>query len=392
MKTKLNFFGFSQNVFFLSLISFFNDIGGETIKRAIPLYLTNVLGVKTSVVGLIEGIADATPQLFQPISGYLSDLTQKRKPIIVVGQAMRSIMIFLYAATTWPQVMLLRFLDRTGKGVAGAARDALISVSSEKEHIGRSFGLSRALDNAGAVIGMLLAGGIIYLIGQGATQMTQPIFQRIVLLAVGPLLISLAILVLFIRDVPVAPTRHRLTLHNQLGSKYYLFLFLSLLFTIGNSSDAFIMLKAQRVGISLSTIFFLLAGYSLTASVSGYVLSNLSDKIGRKTLLVSGWFLYAALYFLLAQSVSATHVMMIFVAYGLYYGFTEGSAKALVSDIVEVRRRGTAYGIYNMVTGITLLPASLLAGYLWQTFAPSTAFYVSSATAAAAAVGLLFLL
>ncbi|OGG11696.1 hypothetical protein A2Z00_00715 [Candidatus Gottesmanbacteria bacterium RBG_13_45_10] len=384
--------GFSSNVFFLSLVSFFNDIGGETIKRAIPLYLVNVLKVPASVIGLIEGVSDATPQLFQPISGYISDFAKKRKPIIIIGQLLRSIMILLYWSTTWPHVLLLRFLDRSGKGITGATRDALISVSSEKEHVGRSFGLSRALDNAGAVIGMVLASILIFELGKSTVLMTHPLFQRIVLLTVVPLFISLGILTFLVHDVRATIQRQSITLSHKLGTKYYLFLFFSFLFALGSSSDAFLILKAQMSGIALWQIFLLLAGYSLVASLSGYRLSSLSDRIGRKTLLVAGWTVYGVVYFFFARSTSPMILILLFLTYGLYYGFTEGSAKALVSDIVSEERRGTAYGIYNMVVGFTMLPASLIAGYLWQTFAPSTALYFGSAMALVATLGLFFIL
>jgi len=240
------YFGFPRNVFILSLVSLLNDIGGETIKRTIPLYLANALGVKTTIIGLIEGIGEATPQLLQPLSGYLSDKTQKRKILVLAGQMLRSSMLLLYGATSWFYVLTLRFLDRSGKGISNAPRDALISVSSEDHHVGRAFGLNRALDNVGAVIGMLGAAAIILVIGNGTARMTQDIFRVIVLLAAIPLSIALVLLLLFLHDVQVKHIGHTIRLHNRLGRKYHVFLFLSFLFTLGNSSDAFIILKAEN--------------------------------------------------------------------------------------------------------------------------------------------------
>src|SRR3990167_2340011 len=155
------YLGFSQNVFVLSLISFFNDVGGETIKRAIPLYLANILGVKTSIIGLIEGVAESTPQVFQPLSGYLSDTVGKRKPIIVFGQILRSTMLLLFWAGSWPLVLLLRFLDRSGKVIGNAPRDALVAASTPSNHEGRAFGLNRAMDDAGSVVGMIIASVLV---------------------------------------------------------------------------------------------------------------------------------------------------------------------------------------------------------------------------------------
>lgn len=385
------FSGLSQNVIVLSFVSFLNDIGGETIKRTIPLFLANVLGVKTSVIGLIEGIGEATPQLLQPLAGFLSDRTQKRKGLILVGQFFRSSMLFLSVAVSWPQVLLFRFLDRSGKGIASAPRDALISISSEG-HAGRSFGLNRAMDNAGAVVGMAAAAMIILLFGNGAIRMTEGIFRMIVLLAAIPLFISLVLLILFLRDVAVVHRHPRWVLHNRLGTKYYRFLLFSFLFTLGNSSDAFLILKGQGAGLTLWQIFLLLAGYSLVSSISGLPLGNLSDRIGRKKLLVAGWLLYSFVYILFAQSTSAWLIVTLFLLYGLYYGCTEGVAKALVSDVVDKEHQGAAYGVYNMVVGLTLLPASVIAGFLWQSVAPAAAFSFGASMAFIAALGLIFFL
>lgn len=384
--------GFPKNVFILSLVSFFNDIGGETIKRAIPLYLANILGVKTGIIGLIEGVADSTPQIFQPVAGYLSDLSKKRKPLIIFGQILRSIMIFLFWATTWPTVLFLRFLDRSGKGITNAPRDALIADSSSPGKVGRSFGLNRAMDNGGAVFGMILAGFIALGIERNAVYLTHGTFQRIVLLAVVPLAIALALIGFFVKDIPGKVEKVKIEWKKSIGKKYYIFLILSFLFTLGNSSDAFLVLKAQQVGITLWQIFFLLGAYSLVSALSGLPLSSLSDTLGRKKLLFFGWFLYAVVYFLYARAANPGAVVSIFFLYGLYYGFTEGAAKALIADITLPEHRGTAYGMYNLVVGGTLFPASLIAGYLWQTFAPSAAFYFGSGMAAVAALGLVFFL
>lgn len=388
LRPKNKILGFHQNVFILSLVSFLNDIGGETIKRAIPLYLANILGVKTTIIGLIEGIAEATPQVFQPVSGYLSDITHRRKPLILFGQLLRSTMLLLFWATSWPRVLLLRFLDRSGKGITDAPRDALIVASTVGNHAGRSFGLNRALDDAGSVVGMLFAA---VLVGSAAT-LTRPAFQRIVLLAAAPLAVAFFLIAALVKDAGARAKRIELSLQNSLGHKFYIFLSLSFLFALGNSSDAFLVLKAQTVGMPVASIFLLLAALNLTASLSGLPLASLSDRIGRKRVLLAGWFLYALVYFLYGVSASSIGIISATLLYGLYYGATQGAAKALVADVVPVTRRGTAYGIYNMVVGLTLLPASLIAGWLWQSFTPSAAFWFGSGMAGIAALGLLILL
>lgn len=385
-------FGFPRNVFVLSFVSFLNDIGGETIKKTIPLFLTNVLGVKPAIVGLVEGLADATPQLLQPISGYISDVFKKRKLLVIIGQILRSVMVFLFWANSWAHVVLVRLSDRTGKGIAMAPRDALLAVSSEKNHVGRSFGLSRMFDNAGAVVGLTLAAIIMLVSTHGSLLLTRETFQSIVLLAVIPLVLSIFLISFFVHDVKPSADKPALVLHDHFGRKFYVFLGFSFLFTLGSSSDAFIVLKAQLVGLAVWQIFLLLAGYSFVASTSGYYLSGLSDRIGRKTLLLSGWFLYSAVYFFIGGSTTIVSMVGLTLLYGLYYGFTEGSAKAFVSDIVPISKKGTAYGLYNMTVGITVFFASLLAGILWQTVAPSAVFYFGSVMAALAAIGLLFFL
>lgn len=388
MDSQKRIFGFPHNVFFLSTVSFFNDIGGETIKRAIPLYLANMLGVKPSIIGLIEGVTESTPQILQPLSGYLSDVFGKRKRIVVFGQILRTAMLLLFWVTTWPQVLVLRFLDRSGKGIGNAPRDSLVAASAPEHGKGMAFGLNRAMDDAGSVFGMIVAS---ILVGS-AIVLSQQTFHRIILLAVVPLFISLIILLFLVRDPASQEKQEKIVIHDALGKKYYIFLGLSFLFTLGNSSDAFIVLKAQNTGFALSTIFLLLAGLNLASSLSGYPLSKLSDRIGRKKLLVAGWILYAVVYFVIARTTDKAALVLSILGYGVYYGMTQGAARALVAESVPASRRGTAFGIYNMVTGLTLLPASVIAGYLWQTIAPPVAFYFGSTMAALSAIGLIILL
>ncbi len=384
-------FGFPTNIFFLSLVSFLNDVGGETIKKTLPLYLSNVLHVPTVLIGLIEGIADSTPQFFQPLSGYLSDKTNRRKPWVIGGQILRSSMLFLFWATTWPSILFIRFLDRSGKGIAQAPRDALISGSAEEGHIGKAFGLNRMFDNGGAVIGLVIASGIILFTQKGAL-LSAGAFQWIVLLAVVPLIANIIILSTLVHEVGKKTVYDRLKFENKLGHKFYIFLGLSLLFALGNSTDAFMSLKAQLVGLSVWQILLLIAGYSLVSSLSAVPLSSLSDRIGRKKLLVTGWMFYMVIYFLVANTVTAGSMVILMLLYGFYFGFTEGSARAYISDIVPHERRGTAYGLYNMIVGGTLLVASVLGGYLWQTISPSATFYFGGITALLASIGFIIFL
>lgn len=386
MKQK-SIFGFPQNVFILSFVSFLNDIGGQTIKYAIPLFLTNALGVKTSIVGLIEGIAESTPTLLQPISGFLSDKVQKRKPLIIFGQLLRSVIIFLFFATSWWIVLLVRFADRSGKGIQGAPRDALLSASTEVNKQGKAFGLSRMLDNAGAVVGLILAGIITLLVAKGTLTLSATVFRYIVLLAVIPAITAAILLYNFLHDVPAAREKLKIKFQNSLGNKYYFFLFIMFIFTLGNSSDAFLILKAQKVGMDIASIFFLLALFSFIASITSLPIGIFSDRIGKKKTIIAGWLLYAFVYFGFAQAATTKTVITLFILYGLYYGLTEGVAKAYVADIVPQNKKGTAFGLYNLVIGGTLFPASLIAGFLWQTFSPAMAFYFGGTLAIIATIG-----
>ncbi|MBI2617682.1 MFS transporter [Candidatus Gottesmanbacteria bacterium] len=388
---QISILGFPQNVLILSFVSFLNDVGGQTIKYAIPLFLTNALGVKTSIVGIVEGIGEATPQLFQPLSGWISDKAKSRKPLIIGGQILRSSILLLFFASSWLIVLLARFLDRSGKGIQGAPRDALISQSAESGKQGKAFGLSRALDNAGAVVGLILAGILTLLIGKASLGLTIELFHSIVLFATIPMAIAVILLFLFVRDVSTKETKKREVKIEKLDTAFYQFLFIIFLFTLGNSSDAFLILKAQKAGLSISSIFFLLAAFSLIASLLNIPAGIVSDKFGRKKTILLGWLLYAGVYLGFAKFESAMPIIFLFLLYGVYYGLTEGVAKAYVADIVPLEKKGYAFGLYNMVTGLTLLPASFVAGFLWQTISPSAAFLFGGSLAIVASSGLFLL-
>jgi MFS family permease len=299
-------------------------------------------------------------------------------------------MVALFWVTSWPSIFVIRLLDRGGKGIAEAPRDALVSGSAEKGHVGKAFGLTRMFDNAGAVIGLVLASGIVWYTSRNASALSVPLFHSIVLLSVIPLLCNILILALLVHDVPIKREKISGEKRTGLARKFYYFLILSVIFTIGNSSDAFIILQSQRIGLSVWMIFLLLAGYSFVSSISAVPLSSLSDRIGRKKLLIIGWMYYAVMYYAFALVKTPLSISVVILLYGAYYGFTEGSAKAYIADLVPQPSRGTAYGMYNMATGIALLCASVIAGYLWQAIAPEAAFYFGSISAIIAGIGLFF--
>lgn len=383
-------FSFPQNVLILSVVSFLNDIGGQTIKYAIPLFLSNVLATPLSIIGLIEGVGEATPQLLQPVSGWLSDRWQKRKSLVLLGQLMRSFIVFLIIATSWPLVLAVRFLDRSGKGIQVAPRDALLSASAPPQQQGKAFGLSRMLDNAGAVVGLCLAAAIVAFTNAGSNRLTLPLFQSIVLLSVLPMTIAVILIWRFVHDVSLAVLSPVASTPEHLPFSFWRFLFISFLFALGNSSDAFLILRAQQTGMTISDVFLTLAAFSLVASVVSLPAGIVSDHIGRKRTIFSGWMLYAVVYIGFARTMNSLGILGLFLLYGVYYGLTEGAAKAYIADIVPQKYKGAAFGIYNMTVGLTLLPASFIAGFFWQTFSPTVAF-TFGATTAIIASGLLWI-
>ena len=378
----------SKNVLLLSTVSFLNDIGGETIKKIIPLYLLNVLGVSPGIIGFVEGIADSTPQVFQPLSGIFSDRFRKRKPFVILGQILRSLVLLLVVSTSWVQILLIRFFDRTGKGIEDAPRDALVTDSSTAKTIGKSFGLNRAFDNAGAVTGFVFTGILLLLIGSRGSIMTQQLFRLLVLIALLPLIIALGIVTFGVKDMPSARKKIGIKLH-PLNKKYWKFLVICVVFTLANSSDAFLMLKAQQHGVSLGILFLLLALYSGISALVAYPISSLSDKIGRKGILLGGWIVYGFLYVGFAFANTFSALLLLFIGYGCFLGLTEGVMKAWIADVAEKERRATAFGVYNMAVGLTLLPASLLTGVVWQYSGLSVALFVDAGIALFAALLLL---
>jgi MFS family permease len=379
---------FHRNIVLLSIISFLNDIGGETIKKIIPLFLSDILGAPLTIIGLIEGIGDAIPFICQPISGYISDRLAKRKIFVLLGQVLRSQVLWLTVVASWPQLLIVRFIDRSGKGIQNAPRDALVSESSEKRHMGRSFGLNRMLDNAGSVVGMTLAALILFTL-KDSSKLTLGLFRSLVLFAAIPSITAAIIILFFVKDIKgKKATRHRVIHFGVLKGKYLLFLFCSAIFTLGNSSDAFIVLKAQKEGIGLPVVFLLVALYSFVTAIFGLFFSALSDTKGRKVMLTSGWIAYAIAYFFLARATSFNNFGLLILLYGIYGALTEGSARALISDLVPEEVKGTAFGIYFWVVGAMLLPASFIAGLLWQMISPEATFYFGAFMAGAAAITL----
>jgi MFS family permease len=371
-------YGISFNVLILGIVSLFADMSTEMIYPFIPLFLINVLGASFIDVGVIEGIAESTASIFKIVSGYISDKFGKRKPLVYSGYGIAALAKPLLAlATAWQQVLGLRFIDRLGKGVRDSARDAIISESGGKG-AGRSFGFQRSLDSLGAIIGPLIAASLfIYLSYRG-----------LFLLAFIPGLFATLLVVFFVKDTAVGmPEGHRYQISFKSFDKNFKILLIGLgLFFIGNSSDAFLFLRAQNLGITTLFIPILYLMSNLIYALSSFPFGILSDKIGRKKVLLVGYSIFFLVYLGFALAKSSILVWTLFPVYGLYYGLTDGVSKALVSDLAPKTLKATAFGTYYTVIGIVALPASLIAGLLWETFGPQFAFFYGAIMSVAAII------
>jgi MFS family permease len=361
--------GLPRNVWVVTVTSFLTDVSSEMLTNLIPFFLANVLGVRTAVIGFIDGVAETTASLVKIISGALSDKLGKRKWLTVAGYSLSTIAKpFLYFANSWGWVLGVRFVERMGKGIRTAPRDALIADSIDKDQRGLAFGVHRAGDTAGAFLGLGIATVIIWLTQSHTALLTPPTFKLIVLVSIIPAVLAVIVLALGAVEITGAgkgASETRLSLTNVDG-KFKSFLFVVILFTLGNSSDAFILLRGQERGLSILQIMGMALTFNALYTLFAGPLGAWSDKVGRPKLILGGWIIYGLIYLGFAFSQTGWQVWALFSLYGLYYAATEGVAKALVADLVPETQRGTAYGLFNAAIGITALPASLIAGLLWQ--------------------------
>jgi len=357
-----------RNVWVVTLTSFLTDVSSEMISNLLPLFLFTVLGVRTSMIGLIEGVAETTASLLKVFSGWFSDRLGRRKVLAVLGYGLSTVAKpFLYFATTWGWVLGVRFADRAGKGLRTAPRDALVADSVDERQRGLAFGLHRAGDTAGAFVGLLVA-LIVLLAAQHTGDLERRTFQIVVLLSLIPAVLAVVVLALGAREVKVSGAgaeRPRLSLAG-FDHRFRLFLGIVVLFTLGNSSDAFLILRAQSAGLSVAGVLGMMITFNLVYSLVSSPAGALSDRIGRRRLLVAGWLVYSVVYLGFSRATAGWQAWALMAVYGIYYGLSEGAAKAFVADLVPSERRGTAYGVYNAAIGLMALPASLVAGILWQ--------------------------
>ena len=372
-----------KNVFSLGLVSLFTDISSEMIYPLLPIFLSSVLGVSTSFIGLLEGIAESSASILKAVSGWFSDKLRKRKPIILLGYGLSTISKpFLYLATAGWHVLIVRFMDRVGKGIRTSPRDALVADSSLAENRGLAFGVQRAMDNLGAFLGPLLAFLILPLLNNN--------LRLVFLIAFIPALIAIVAIIFFVKEKSQTQSRAqqiKLTSFKIFNRDFKMFVFILGVFTLGNSSDAFLILRAKDLGMHLVFIPVLWLVLNFVSSISSVPSGSLSDKIGRKKMILLAFFVYGIVYLGFAFSKTQSLIWGFMALYGLYYGLSEAALRAYVADLVPDKEiLATAYGIYHTVVGLCVFPASLIMGILWQRFSPTIAFSFGASLALVAAV------
>ena len=366
-------FGISKNVFVLGLVSFFNDVASEMIYPLVPIFLTSVLGAPVAIVGLIEGIAESTASVLKVVSGWLSDKWRKRKPFVVAGYSFSAISkILLSLAFSWPFVLIARFVDRFGKGTRTSARDALITESSENSIRGRSFGFHRSLDTLGAVVGPLIALLAIHFLDNK--------FRLIFFLAFIPAFIGILLLLFFVKEKKKEANSSPAFHFNwrNLDHSFKIFLLISFIFALGNSSDAFLILRAQNLGLSLILVVLAYVLFNFTYAIFSIPAGIISDKIGPKKVLLGGFLLFSAVYLFFGLAHSSLFLWFLFPVYGIYMALTEGVGKAYISNLVPQEKSGTAFGVYQTAIGLCTFFASLIAGLLWTYIDVSAPFIFGS--------------
>jgi len=371
-----------KNVRNLGWVSFFNDVSSEMIYPLLPLFLTQTLGAGVVFIGVIEGIAESLSSFLKLFSGWVSDRFMRRKELILFGYGLASITRpFIGLATSAVQILFLRSVDRVGKGMRSSPRDALLSSSIHEWERGKAFGFQRAMDHAGAMVGPLLASALLALLTKN--------LRVVFVLSFVPAIFCLLVLFLGVKDTSQRPSGRQELLRlrwSEWSGRFKTFLLIIFLFTLGNSSDAFLLLRARDLGLEMVSIPILWFVFHLSKTAFSVPGGMVSDIIGRKRVMILAWIVYGLVYMGFAFATREIHVWILFIVYGFFYGLAEGTERAWVSDLVEESKRGTAYGAYYFTIGVGALPASLLLGFFWKTLGAAWAFSFGAAMALIAAL------
>lgn len=372
-------FGFTPNVLFTGIISFLTDTSVKMVYSIMPMFLLSIGASKTSL-SLIEGIAESTASLIKAFSGFWSDKIGKNKPFMLLGYGLSAIILPLYTFAATPfHILYLRFVERFGKGIRTAPRDSLIAGSVENGETGKSFGLQKAMDNSGAILGPLIAFLILYFIPGD--------YHAIFMFAGIPAILAIFVIIFGIKEAGKSQaelfTRFRF---KDLPPRFYVFLGIIFIFTLGNSTDALLLVKANEIGIKVAMIPMVYLITNAVSVIAAIPFGTLSDRIGKEKVLIAGYFIYAVVYYGFGVTTHTGTIIALFALYGLYSASTDGVQKAFVSDIIDKNKQGTGLGIYNALLGITLLPASLIAGLLYDRVNSRVPFYFGAVTAVLSAV------
>jgi MFS family permease len=399
--------GITRNVAALALVSLLTDVSSEMLVFLVPLFLANVLAASPSIIGLIEGLAESTAGVLKLASGAISDRIRRRKLLVGIGYgtSVAGKALFL-VATSWPIVLLARLGDRFGKGVRTSPRDALIADSTDPAFRGRAFGFHRAMDTTGAFLGVLTAFLVVGAMQSDSTKLDAGTFQTLVLLALVPGILSVVVIAIAVRDVRRAESgpesrgtaaspgssvgrvgRLRAQM-SQLPAPFWLFVAANIVFSLGNSSDAFLALRTQSLGVAVRDLLLMIVAFNAVDALVSFPAGALSDRFGRRLPLAIAWLIYATAYAGFALTSSAGWAAGLWILYGAYYGINDAVGRAQIADVTPARLRGTGFGIVNAGVSLAVLPASIIAGLLWDLIAPSAPFWFGAACALGA-VGVL---
>ncbi len=382
---KSIFAGIHRNVVATGFTSFFTDISTKMVYSVMPLFLISI-GASKTTISLIEGIAESTASLLKAASGYWSDKIGRNKPFMILGYGMTALVTPLYSFVTAPfQVLIARFAERVGKGFRAAPRDSLIAASIDKKEVGKNFGFQKAMDNSGAIIGPLLASLMLYLMADD--------YHSLFLWATIPAVLGVLAVIIGVKEAGgVDKKARKMVSLRQLPRRYYLFLLVVFIFSLGNSSDALLIIKTSETGVNKAWIPIIYMIFNVVSVIFAVPFGKLSDRIGRERLIVAGFAVYALTYFLFGSFSSLGTLIPLFILYGIYSALTDVSQKSFISDITTKEMKGTGYGLYHAVLGLTLLPASFLGGWMYDHLGNRLPFYFGATMSLIACIlmGLLF--
>ena len=374
-----------RNILFLGLVSFFIDLSTHMVYPLVPLYLVYVFGVSPALIGLIEGASESAASLLKVFSGYTTDRFKKKKLIAFIGYVPATIYkLMLFFSVSWVGIFAAKMIDRVGKGIRTSPRDVLISESTDKSQMGKSFGLHKALDMLGVAMGILITFFVLLFMGEDPSS-----FRLIFLIAIVPSVLGL-LMFFFIKEKKEARQEKSKEPFWQnfkkIDGQLKLYLFVVFLFTLGNSSNVFILLRAGTIGFSASSVILLYFIYSMVASLLAMPMGKLSDRIGRKKLLVPGYIIFSICYLGFAFATQQWALVIVFVAYGAYTAMISGVERAYVAEIAPPELKGTMLGLQATVAGIALLPASVIAGIMWEAINPAAPFILGAGLSIIAAL------